>query len=261
MAQPSTRNVRVLICTLFNLCFEYSLRGVGGFRHDLLLAPVLFVLYFAYFSMLDDLIRRHRLHNYELLLLAFLYELLIATFASGTIFDHGAPLGLNWGALFFEGVLWWGILQGLLTFYLAGRLAPRDWSAPPMGPLGWTLCLLYTALFLAVAARNPLLHHGTPAADLAVAVLGLGVLLILAASLRRPHPAPWIFRGAPVLDALVAISIVLFLITGSLPARRLVVAAAAYINPTAATIVYIWTLLFSAAYLLYRWIGGREVTL
>ena len=148
MPHLSSRVARVLICTIFNLLFEYSLRGVGGFGHNPVLVPVLFGVYVAYFSMLDDLIQRWRLHNYELLLIAFCYALLIGVFAAGTIVDKRGPLGLNPGGLLLEGVLWWGILQSLLTFYLAGRLVRRDWSAPAMGLIGWVLALVYTALFL-----------------------------------------------------------------------------------------------------------------
>lgn len=261
MPHLSSRVARVLICTIFNLLFEYSLRGVGGFGHNPVLVPVLCGVYVAYFSMLDDLIQRWRLHNYELLLIAFCYALLIGVFAAGTIVDKRGPLGLNPGGLLLEGVLWWGILQSLLTFYLAGRLVRRDWSAPAMGLIGWVLALVYTALFLALTARNPLLRHGSATSYATIAALGLAAILGLAFSLRRPRPAPWDFRASRLLDALVAISALLFVVVGSLPVHKLAIGAAAYVNPTAVPIVIVWSFIYSAGYLIYRWQGGHEVTI
>lgn len=257
----SPRVSRVLICTVFNLFFEYSLRGIGGFRHNPVLVPVLCGVYAAYFSMLDDLIRRFRLHNYEVLLIAFLYEILIATFVAGTVFDNRQALGVSIGALLFEGVLWWGILQGILTFYLAGRLVRRDWSVTPMSWPGWSLALGYTILFLALGMRNPLLRHGSSAAYGTLAAIALVTTICVVVSLRRPRLAPWPFRASRLLDALVIGSVLLFLVTGSWPARTLVVSAAAFVNPTAVKIVIVWTFIYSAGYLVYRWRGGREVTL
>ena len=70
----------ILICALFNLSFEYSARGITQFVTRPLFILSLFGIYLTYFAMLEDLIVRHHLTNYQLFLVAFLYGLLPTAF-------------------------------------------------------------------------------------------------------------------------------------------------------------------------------------
>ena len=70
MKGMSNRVKLVLICALFNWLFEYSARGIGEFTTRPLFVLALFGIYVTYFMMLEDLIVRYHLTNYQLFLAA-----------------------------------------------------------------------------------------------------------------------------------------------------------------------------------------------
>lgn len=132
----------ISIATIFNLLFEYSMRGIN----DLLTHPVpllfLFGVYFSYFTMLEDLIARYRLKDYHLVGIGFLFGLISGLMLPSGIFTPPLFLGVNWINLLFINIAWWGILQGILTFYIANRIAPRDWNHRLLSKTEWCISLL-----------------------------------------------------------------------------------------------------------------------
>ena len=150
----------VFYCALFNLLFEYSARGIREFTNRPLFVLALFGIYFTYFAMLEDLIVRLKLTNYQILLTAFLYGLFPTAFLTGNLFNrdiYGGIIvaGINVGTVVIIGILAWGVVQGMITLYLANRLSPRDWDHPKMGRAGWALAVVYQLVVTAIAQFNP----------------------------------------------------------------------------------------------------------
>lgn len=86
----------ILLSALFNLSFEYSMRGLGGLFKPVVFLPLfLFGFYFTLYAMLEDLIVRFRLHNYQLVLAAFLYGIFPMAFGTGALFANPQFYGIN----------------------------------------------------------------------------------------------------------------------------------------------------------------------
>lgn len=150
----------ILLCTLFNLLFEYSARGIEEFAQRPWLVLALFGIYFTYFAMLEDLILRFKLKNYEIFLVAFAYGLFPIAFLTGNLYNKEIYSGIifagvNIGTLIIIGIFAWGVVQGMVTLYLGNRLSPRDWDHPRMGKIGWILALLYQTMVMIYASTNP----------------------------------------------------------------------------------------------------------
>lgn len=131
----------VITASLFNLLFEYSLRGLNNLKVQPFLPFILFPIYFSLFTLVEDLIVRWRLRDIQLMLLSFIYGTIYLAFISGILFLPPLYLGINWGALFYINLVWWGALQSILTFYLANLIERRDWNHPRMSMMGWAICL------------------------------------------------------------------------------------------------------------------------
>lgn len=84
----------ILLCTLFNLLFEYSARGIEEFAQRPWLVLALFGIYFTYFAMLEDLILRFKLKNYEIFLVAFAYGLFPIAFLTGNLYNKEIYSGI-----------------------------------------------------------------------------------------------------------------------------------------------------------------------
>jgi hypothetical protein len=158
------RWITIAIAVLFNLLFEYSVRGFDHLLQAPVLTLVLLAIYFSYFTLLEDLIVRWRLGDIQVLAAGILVGTIIVPVAAGAALYPPLILGINWGQLFFINIIWWGPLQFVLAMYLANRIAPRDWNHPQLGRGGWTFFILLfgmalTTIFVAkpVAPENTLL--------------------------------------------------------------------------------------------------------
>jgi hypothetical protein len=260
----SNRSRIVLCATIFNLSFEYSLRGFFGFFRPIFLPLLLFGLYFSLFSMLEDLIVRFRLRTYQLALASFLYGTFAMAFATGALFDRPQFLGIAWGSLFFVGVLWWGILQAVITFYFANRIVQRDWGHRRMGRFAWAAALAYSAAALAtLKIANPNLAPVRPVAYLIFMLLAGSTALFLQRDLQRNQGRkPWRFEPSLTMDFLSFGTFILFVCLGSVFSGGQVLdpASASRINPSALAIVKIWTFGYSGIFILHRLQRGMEVT-
>lgn len=125
----SNRLQLTLVATLFNVLFEYALRGINAFLARPFFIVIMFTAYFTLFTLQDGLIRRYHLRDYHLFILAFTYGMVYQCLFSGVAFQEPTFLGINWGQVLFTLIFWWGTVQSVLTFYIANRVVARDWSA------------------------------------------------------------------------------------------------------------------------------------
>lgn len=132
----------ILFCALFNLCFEYSARGITQFVTRPPFVLSLFGIYLIYFATLEELIVRYHPANYHLFPVAFLYGLLPTALLAGNLFNRRiywgvVVAGVNVETVFIIGIPARGAVQRMIALYLANRLSPRDWDHPRMVPIGW----------------------------------------------------------------------------------------------------------------------------
>jgi hypothetical protein len=144
----------ILAATLFNVLFEYSLRGVNHLIEQPLLLPILFTIYFTLFTMLNDLISRFNLKDTHLMVLAFFFGSFYQFFASGAAVLNAQVLGVNFGSILFVVIVWWGAIQSILTYYLANRVAPRNWSWR-LPKAGWAAALILNGLMIVILQLSP----------------------------------------------------------------------------------------------------------
>lgn len=169
----------IVIATAFNLLFEYSVRGFGHLLERPLLPLVLTPLYFAYFVLLEDLVVRWRLRDAHVLVAGVVVGTIIVPLASGACLLPPLTLGVNWGALFFIDLIWWGPLQFVMALYIANRLAPRDWHHARLGPIGWTgFALLFAAALTVIHTAKPVAPPETLQGWITIGILlALGALV------------------------------------------------------------------------------------
>jgi hypothetical protein len=249
----------VLAATLFNILFEYSARGASNIFTAPLLFPLLFILYFSLFTLLEDLIVRFRLRDYHFLILVFFYGTVYEFFASGAALHNPEFLGINWVTLVFINVAMWASVQGILTFYLATRAFPRGPHPSLLGERGWTIALAVNLISLA------LIHIGgnIPAPKL-VPLLVLFVILIVATIVFngqvkkmewRSKYVP--FRKSTVLDLTCLFTIAIFLFNAFVIIHDQV--KFSVYNATALRIDLVWVCAVALILLIYRVIKGEPI--
>lgn len=253
----SNRFSLIFYCALFNLFFEYSARGLKQFVGRPLFTLVLFGIYFTYFSMLEDLMVRFRLKNYQIILVAFLYGLFPIAFLTGNLFNTKVysgimAAGVNIGTLLIIGILAWGIVQGIVTLYFANRILVRDWNHPRMGKVGWSAAVVYQVLVMVYAHANPVTPRGTP-----VGYFVFGLLVIIAAflviqSLKTPKPSIQLFQPSRLMDFLAFGSVVIFLILGTFFISGEQIVTSQPLNLLAVTLENVWVFFCGLAFFVYR---------
>jgi len=265
MKSASNRYRLILFCALFNLLFEYSARGIGEFTTRPLFVLSLFGIYLTYFAMLEDLIVRFRLRNSQIFVAAFLYGLFPTGFLTGNLFNRNIYGGIlladvNVGTLIIIGVLAWGVVQGMITLYLANRLSPRDWNHPRMGKVGWGLVIAYQLIVMIIAFSNPRAPRGTPRGLLLCGVLVAVAGLSLYRSLGSPRPQVQPFRPSRLMDFLAFGSVFVFVILGTFFASGPTIVTSQPLNLLAVTLENIWVFLCGIAFFSYRLWKRSDVT-
>lgn len=258
---PSRAKI-VSICVAFNLVYEFSLRGPANILKPLALLLLLLSFYLALYSIYEDLIRRYRLHNYELALIAIAIGNVVQTFITGSMFQGShLVLGINWGDAILEHA--WGIvLQGFLTFYLATRLVARNWQERPMGRLGWVLSIGWIIVLFAGISRNPHFKHATLEGASTAIAISIVCFVLFVLSLKRARLKPWRNHPALALDLISFGSIVVFLCLGFIPsAGHTQFSANTTVNLVSLRLYILWSLVYTAVYALHRIISRREITI
>lgn len=159
------------IVTLFNLLLEYSLRGIANIQAIPLLPLALFLNYFPFFFVMEALIVKYRLKDYQLALASLVYGLIWMLFGPSVIYLPPLLFGLNWQRLIFVNFFWWVPIQTLLGFYIANRISPRNIDEKPISNsliITSTIIFIFTTLIFRFAV-----------ASFPFVPLGIFVLLIL----------------------------------------------------------------------------------
>jgi len=264
MKAQANRIALIVVCALFNLSFEYSARGIA----ELITRPgftlALFGIYLTYFAMLEDLMVRFRLTNRELFLAAFLYGLFPIAFFTRNLFNPDIykgimVLGVNLGTLTIVGILAWGVVQGVITLYLANRIWARDWDHPRMGVIGWILALGYQVTIIVYAHANPNAPRATPMGYVVFGVLVVVSAILLTRSLSGPRPQPPPFQRSVVMDLLAVGSLLLFLVLGTLFVSKEKIVTSQPLNLLAVTLENWWTILCGLVFFVYRALRRSDV--
>ncbi|MFO8009719.1 MAG: hypothetical protein R6U89_02795 [Dehalococcoidia bacterium] len=157
----SARSKRILICVGLNLLLELWVHGITGFLNPVL-AVSLLLIYLSYFMILDDLVTRLRLRDYQVLILGFTYGMLHETFNTGSVFNEAFLMGVNPVNIFMANVLWWGVLQSVFAYYFASTVVRSgEGNAIKMGARGWIFAVGVNAFFFAVLALEGNYPEGT----------------------------------------------------------------------------------------------------
>jgi hypothetical protein len=256
----SSRVRIVLIATAFNLLFESSLRGLNNLAAQPFLPVFLFVVYSSLFLIEEELIRRFRLRDSHLVLLAFVYGSVYLCLVSGAAFVRPTALGVNWSAVLFVIVVWWGVLQSIVTSYAANRLAPRNWNEPPLsaGGLGFAVAINLTCVgILQASGRIPV---GGPIGYLTMVILGVAGLLAFVWSTRRRSASSGEFEKSTFLDVLVIVSVAVFAYSAAFARGGTELAAEATVfNSQALRIVTGWTTILAASVFVYRLLRRKPI--
>jgi hypothetical protein len=246
--------------TLFNLLFEYSLRGLNDLRLHPALPLLLFLVYFTLFTMAEDLIVRFKLRAGDLMVLAFFYGTVYDALLSGSLFFPPLVWGVNWRNLIFTNIFWWGLLQTVLAFYFANRLVRRDWSHPKLSKWGWGLCLVANLFVIAVFQRSGLVPWGTKQGREVVVLVVMGSFFLFVGRLRRRRLSEAaLFVRSKFLDLLCLLTLLLFVFSGVFLTQKHVVLGTSYVNLPALVLVKFWTIILGVILLIY-WLRRGDIS-
>ncbi len=175
------------------------------------------------------------------MLIGFIYGNLTAILLPGAVFTPTLYLGINWVNLIYVNIVWWGIIQGVLTFYIATRLAPRDWSHTRLSRRGWVFSLLVIVgiyLVLRIFARN------VPK----ISYIAIGILLVLSIVLmyiiRRTLKKDFLpmYQPSRFMDIIAISTIIVFIVSFIFLTSESVWMSIHYINLPALKLVTVWNL-------------------
>ena len=258
-----TRTKIVLVATLFNLSFEFAFRGFKGMLIRPGLILFLFFTYFAYFTIVEHLIRKYKITNKQLLLVAFCYGLLPMTFLTGAIFTPPLILGVNIIVVLGVNIIWWGFIQGLLTFYLTNRLVKRNWNEPLSSPTALRIAALYLILSMAINFyKSTVLPKGTGIGYLTVFVLFFAIYMYLKSKLKQPQQPPYEFQRSRLLDLIAVVSIVVFAYSGLVLAKEVSLQshAGSVFSTKSASATTLWTQIASVGIIIYYLKNRKQIT-
>ena len=204
----------VLGCTVFNLLLEYWAHGIEYFLETWYATLMLFLLYLTYFSMLEDLIIRYRLRDYQVLNVGFIFGLLHETLNTGSVFGNQSFFGLDLTLLLLINIGWWGFLQSVLAMYFANRLSARDWTHSKMGKVGWILSIGFNAFVLVAASLDPNHPKGGFSGYVTALTVSCLAVLLFWRTLRPKDAMP--FSKSKLVDTIVVAQVVFCAIIGTL---------------------------------------------
>lgn len=114
----------VLIATSFAWLLEYSLRGINCLLKIPLMSFIVFANYFFYLAIMEDLIGRFKLKDYQVWIVAQFFGLLWQLVSVAGIYYPPFFLGVNIGDLLINNLVWWPTFQTVFAIYVARRLTP-----------------------------------------------------------------------------------------------------------------------------------------
>lgn len=227
----------ILIATLFNLLWEYHLRGVNDFSVHPRLPLYLFLTYFSYFTIVEDVIARFRLKDYQVFIVALFLGLLWQLVGPSVIYFPPLVMGINWLGVIFVNFIWWVPIQTLMAFYIANRITPRDWNHPLLSRAGWGLAF-FTFVFITFLSR--LLVPNFPPITLQQLVIMLALIIATGALFREFLPSieerlltPPAFKKDKVMDYLSTFATIFFFFSAFFLTSNPSLVGAIHLNRTA----------------------------
>ncbi|MBS7608831.1 hypothetical protein KEJ52_06560 [Candidatus Bathyarchaeota archaeon] len=254
----------VLAAVGFNLLFEYSMRGINNLAVRPLLPFFLFLVYFPYFALLEDLIARHRLKDYNVAIAGFFFGTAFTLFVPATQFVEPQLFGVNWTALLFVNIFWWAILQGVLTFYIATRLFPRDWNHKPFSKGQKTtlvLMLIFVGLLCRISIQSnvPAVLQIRPEAYVTITVLLIVTAFIFKKTVPKQETPISIRTREKVIDLVAVATMVVFAFCAVFLTRDPIHINVHEVNATAVRVVTAWTILADLIVLGHRIYTRRPI--
>ncbi|MBP6994276.1 hypothetical protein KBB12_03475 [Candidatus Woesebacteria bacterium] len=244
-----------LLAAIFNLFFEYSLRGVNSFVANPFRSVFLFLVYFLWFVLVEDLIRKYKPNDWKAMLIPY--------FGIGTIYSlffipikaYFTPpfvLGVNVGLFVWCTLFWWTLLQTTMTLYFANRLAPRNSFEPLLSKKSRLIVLglwLFVGLLFRLKISYPPMSAMTYLTVFVVA--GVAAYLFFKTKSTQSTPSPSRF-----MDVLTGSTVVFFLIAAFVFSKS---GMTDYhpINVDALGPVVVWTTVSGAIMLAYRLIRKK----
>jgi hypothetical protein len=251
----------ILAATVFNLLFEYSGRGIGSIIQAPIILPALFFLYFTLFTILEDLIVEFRLRDYHFVLAAFFYGTIYQFLAGGALFYQPGFLEINWLTFFFVNLVMWASLQGIFTFYLANRVAPRAPRPRLLSNKGWAMALLLNFIsLLLIRYQDNLPAPSRVQWIVLVIILVVSALLLNKAIGKREWRAAFNpFHKSTILDLIGIITIVIFAFNALYLAHGPLKTYMAFANATTWNIDIVWATAVAIILLVYRLLKGESI--
>ncbi len=248
------------VATGFNILFEYSMRGINNLIAHPIFPLFLLGVYFPYFTIVEDMIRRFRLRDFHLILIGFIYGNLTSILLPGSLFTPPTYLGINWVNLLFVNVIWWGVIQGVLTFYIATRFTPRKWKGNLLSKKRWmvsALLIILIYVLFRVNARN--LPRAEASGVIILLILSTVTAIILRKMIDRGDLENPVYRSSWIMDILSFSTILVFIISSIFLTYDTAWVSIHYVNLPALRAIVIWTLFIAVATIIYRVGSGREI--
>lgn len=211
--------------------------------------------------MLNDLISRFKLRDYHLMVLAFFFGTFYQFFASGAALLPPLFLGVNWQSILFVVIVWWGVTQSVMTFYIANRVAPRDWNWR-LPKSGWRVALALNALMMLVFQSSPAVPQANKQQGLVLIVIMAAAAILFKTLIpdAKKREIPTDFHPSRALDALSTTTIAVFLVCAAFLTFDPAVLTTSLVNVTATRIVISWTIILALAALAYRLFSRRSIS-
>ena len=251
----------ILAATGFNLLFEYSWRGANTILQEPQLLVALFILYATLFTILEDLIVEFRFRDYHLIIAAFFYGTIYEFFGSGALFYQPGFMEINWMTLFFANLVLWGSLQGVFTFYLANRVAPRAPRPRLVSGREWALLLFLNIIALLWIRTSAALPSPSSTQWIALLLVLLVSAFILIRAIRKKEwRAAYIpSRRSMILDLVGIITVVIFIISALFLSNTQLLPSMAVYNISAWNIDLVWVITVAVILLVYRVLRGESI--
>ncbi len=258
----SSRWKIILIAAAFNLLLEYSLRGINNIPAQPFLPFVLFISYFTYFTMLEDLIIRFKLKDFHLMAISFFYGTIYLAFVSGILFIPPLFLGIRWGSMLFVNLVWWGAVQAVMTFYLANRLAKRNWQHGRMSKTGWAVMLFLNFLVILIFKFGGQIPNGTPIGYAAfILILFFNLLLIWKIWPKEDALKENLsFRKSNFMDILSFLTVALFVFSAIFLTFDPIRSLTSNVNQTALNVISWWSLIAAILMLVHRILSKKSIS-
>jgi len=254
----------VLVAVVFNLLFEYSMRGINNLLVRPILPFFLFLVYFPYFALVENLIVKYRLRDYHLLLVGFFFGTAFTLFVPATQFVEPQVFGINWFVLFFVNFVWWGAIQGILTFYLANRLYSRNWRHKLLSraqQMAFLVILIIVGLTfrISIQLNIPEVPQISPSAYVIIVLLLIVTALVFWRVLPRSVSEIPVYRKERFLDFLAAATIDIFVFCAFFLTHDPIYINVHGVNQTAVRVVTFWTVIVAFLMFAYRLCVRRSI--